>query len=157
MRPAQPPAAAAFAGLPSEELLLDEFIAAVAARDAEALHRLRVTDVEYREVIIPGTAPVGRTMQGPLTDTKFNFFWSMLNTKSRDYGDLVVNNFGGHRWRRERFWYTQEPRQYSGYRALGEVRIAVVDDEGRTATMRSGTIADVGGRYKFIGFQYDGD
>lgn len=148
---------AAFAGYPSEDVLLDDFVAAIAANDKSAMERLRVTASEYREVIIPGTAPIGKTMQGPLSDRKFNFFWSMLDKKSRDYADVILHEFGGRHWRRVRHWYAEEPREFSGYRAFGEVRIAVVDEQGNKSTIRSGAVADVGGRYKFIGFQYDGD
>lgn len=154
MRPTPRPP---FAGFPSEEALLDEFVAAVGAKDKIALDQLRVTATEYRDVIIPGSVPVGKTMQGPLTETKFNYFWSMLNTKSRDYAVVILNDFGGHNWRRTRHWHTKEPQQFTGYRGLGEVRIAVVDDAGLTATVRTGFIADVAGQYKFIGFEYDSD
>lgn len=148
---------AAFAGFPSEDALLDEFVAAVAANDKGAMDRLRVTAAEYRDVIIPGTAPVGKTMQGAISDRKFEFFWSMLDKRSHDYADVILHEFGGRHWRRVRHWYAEEPREFSGYRAFGEVRIAVVDDEGNPATIRSGAVANVSGRYKFIGFQYDGD
>lgn len=144
-----------FVGVASEEALLDQFVAAVSTHDKDAMNRLRVTAAEYRDVIIPGTVPVGKTMQGPLSDKKFSYFWSMLNTRSRDFAEVILKDFGGHQWRRQRYWYTDPPQQYSGYRALGEVRIAVVDDTGTLGTMRTGTIADVGGRYKFIGFEYD--
>jgi hypothetical protein len=149
--------AAAFAGLPSEEALLDKFVAAVSAKDKAAMDRLRVSELEYRNVIIPGSAPVGKTMQGPLSDRKFNYFWSMLDKRSRDYADVIVHEFGGRHWQRVRHWYAEEPKQFSGFRALGETRIAVVDDEGNQGTIRTGAVANVGGRYKFIGFQYDGD
>lgn len=150
-------AAASFVGFPSEEALLDELVAAIAARDKGAMDRLRVSAAEYRDVIIPGTAPVGRTMQGPLSDKKFNFFWSMLDRKSRDYADVILHEFGGRHWRRVRHWYAGDQTQYSGYRALDQVRIAVVDEQGQPATIRCGAVADVRGTYKFIGFQYDGD
>jgi hypothetical protein len=146
---------ASFVGLASEEALVDQFVAAVSAQDKDAMNRLRVTAAEYRDVIIPGTAPVGKTMQGPLSEKKFNFWWSMLNTRSRDFAAVILHDFGGHNWQRQRYWYTDPPKEYSGYRALGEVRIAVVDEAGTLGTMRTGTIADVGGQYKFIGFEYD--
>lgn len=148
---------AGFAGFPSEDALLDQFVAAVAANDKAAMERLRVSADEYRYVIIPGTAPVGRTMQGTLSDRKFNYFWSMLDKRSQDYADVILHEFGGRHWRRVRHWYAEEPREYSGYRAFGEVRIAVEDDTGNKGTIRSGAVANVAGRYKFIGFQYDGD
>ena len=156
----QSPAAsttASFAGFPSEDVLLDEFVAAVAANDKGAMDRLRVTAAEYRDVIIPGTAPVGKTMQGEISDRKFQFFWSMLDKKSRDFADVILHEFGGRHWRRVRHWYAEEPREFSGYRAFGEVRIAVVYDEGNQGTIRSVAVATVSGSYKFIGFHYDGD
>jgi hypothetical protein len=147
VRSQAPSSNAAFVGFPSEDALLDEFVAAIAANDKGAMDRLRVNATEYRDVIIPGTAPVGRTMQGTLSDKKFNFFWSMLDRKSRDYADVILHEFGGRHWRRVRHWYAGEAKEYSGYRAWDQVRIAVVDDEGRPATIRSGAIADVRGTY----------
>lgn len=144
-----------FHGFKSEEQLLDEFLAALTAADQPAMDRLRVTKSEYRNVIIPGSVPLGKTMSGPLTDSKFNYFWSMLNTRSRDFGFVILKDFGGSHWHRKRYWYTKEPVQLSGYRALGQVRIAVEDGEGNQGTVRTGWIAEVAGQYKFIGFEYD--
>lgn len=153
----KPGTAVRFQGAPSVESLLDEFVAALAARDEAKMHSLRVTEAEYRDVIIPGSATVGQQLQGPVSDKKFQYFWGMLNTKSRDVGVVIMHDFGGRPWQRARHWFTQPPRQFSGYEALGEVRIAVTDGSGTTGTVRTGWIANVDGRYKFVGFEYDDD
>src|SRR5262245_20739115 len=54
-------ARASFAdGAPSVGVLMDEFVQALTRKDMEALNRLRVSKIEYVDLIVPGTVPVGK-------------------------------------------------------------------------------------------------
>ena len=143
-----------FKGAPSVDALVDQFVAGVAAKDTGTLHTLRVNEAEYRRIIVPGSAPVGKTPTY-VADMSNEFFWRMLDQKSRDFLDVVLNDYGGHPLQRGQVTYTKKPRQYAWYRAYGEVRIPVSDGQGHTALLKSGWIAEVDGQYKFIGFNWD--
>jgi hypothetical protein len=81
-----------FKGAPSVDVLLDQFVAGVAAKDADTLHTLRVNEAEYRRIIVPGSAPVGKTPVY-VADLSNEFFWKMLDQKSRDFLDVVLNDW----------------------------------------------------------------
>src|SRR5262245_19057442 len=67
-----------FKGQPSVEVLIDQFVAGVSAKDAARLNTLRVNEDEYRRIIIPGSVPPGKTPVY-VQDQSNLFFWQMLN------------------------------------------------------------------------------
>ena len=50
---------------PSAEQLIDQFLGALARKDPDALRRLRVTETEYREILMPTSVPVGEPLRRP--------------------------------------------------------------------------------------------
>jgi len=141
-------------GATSVGALLDELLEAVAANDENALHRLRVTETEYRSIIVPGTVSAGAPPR-QASEQITTFFWSMLDTKSRDYGRLTLRQFGGQHLQRRGVEYRNGIKRFGGYTAYGSVHLTVVTDEGTQTELRSGTIAEVDGRYKLIGLNWD--
>jgi len=141
-------------GAPSVDALLDQFLAALAARDEQGMHRLRVTEHEYRDIIIPGTVKPGEAPR-QVDDTTSVYFWRMLDQKSRDVGYVFLQRFGGHRYTRKELKFTKGVREFGSYRALGEVRMEIEDKEGQRGTLATGYIAEVNGSYKFIGFNFN--
>ena len=141
-------------GATSVDALLDDLLAAVAAHDEAALNRLRVTEEEYRTIIVPGTAEPGQPPR-KISDHVSEYFWHMLDAKSRDLTYAALGQFGGQQLTRREVRYTKGVKQYQGYTALGEVRMQVVNTNGEKQEFRSGTIAEVGGRYKFIGLNWN--
>lgn len=152
-QPARVPARSFAGGAPSVDALLDQFLAALAANDEQALHRLRVDEAEYREIIIPGTVPPGESPRRVSAQPQ-EFFWRLLDTKSRDFGYLLLQEFGGHAYRRTALAFTEKSRPYAWYTAHGQVRLIVQDAEGRERVLRTGWIAEAGGTFKFIGFEW---
>jgi hypothetical protein len=49
--------------VPSEEQLIDRFLGALERKDADALRRLRVTELEYTQILMPGGVPEGRPLK----------------------------------------------------------------------------------------------
>lgn len=144
-------------GAPSVEALMDRFLDALARQDEAALTRLRVNKAEYTRVIMPGQIQKGQTPPPP--DEKVSdFAWSLLNTKSLFFTQNLMKEFGGRTSVRKAVRFTRPPLEYAWYRALGEVRVTVEDPEDkREYLLSSGWIAEVDGKYKFIGFEYDDD
>jgi hypothetical protein len=138
-------------GAPSIDALLDQFLAALTARDEPAMHQLRVTEREYREIIIPGTVKPGQPLR-TVSDVNSQFFWSMLNQKSEDVGRGILKKWGGHTYTRRGLRFTKGSRPFAAYTAHGDVRLQVEDENHDTGELWVGAIAEVAGRYKFISF-----
>ena len=51
--------------------------------------------------------------------------------------------------------FTKPTQEWLWYTAHGELRLVLFDDAGERYEMKSGWIAEVDGRYKFIGFNWD--
>lgn len=139
---------------PSPDVLVHRLLSALEKQDAVALHSLRVSEREYRELIAPGTVPQGQPPRQ--SDAKVSeFYWRMLDAKSRDLGNELFKRFGGRKLVFESFEFTKSPQQYAWYRAEGEVRVHVRNEKGDQATVPAGWVAEVDGRYKFIGLNWN--
>lgn len=138
----------------SPDILVHRLLSALEKQDDAALHSLRVDEREYRELIAPGSVPPGQPPRQ--TDAKISeFYWRMLDSKSRDLGRELMTRFGGRKLVFERFEFTKNPQQYAWYRAEGEVRVHVRNEKGDEATVPAGWVAEVDGRYKFIGLNWN--
>ena len=101
---------------PSIEALVDRFLHTLEKKDGEAMHRLRVTETEYRTFFIPGSVPDGHPPQ-ILSDKGSEFFWGMLNTKSLYGGDGILRDFGGHAYTLKAIRYVKGVKHYAWYDA----------------------------------------
>ena len=140
-------------GASSLESLIDEFLAAIEKRDKDALNRLRLTKDEYTEIIVPGEVPKGQTPRKTYAEVN-DVFWEMLDSKSRYVADMLVAKYGGHHYVDRQLRLTKGVKEWAGYTGHGEVRLMLNDKAGEEVELRSGWIAEVGGRYKFIGFNW---
>lgn len=139
---------------PSIDALLDQLLQAVMANDEQSLHRLRVTESEYLTIIVPWTVEEGRPAR-TIPEQSATFYWRMLDAKSRDMARLMLQQFGGKKLQSRQPEYTNGVQKYGGYTAYGQVRLPVVNEQGKEALLRSGTIAEVAGGYKFIGLNWN--
>lgn len=135
---------------PSIEVLLDRLLKALAANDAEALHRLRVTKDEYLTFVLPGSAKPGEPPQA-LDAQSSQFAWDMLNTKSHYAGVALLNGHGGKRYRLEEVRYLKGHQQYLWYDAYKVAELTVESEDGTEGAITLGSIVHIGGEYKFIG------
>lgn len=142
---------------PSVDALVDQFLDALARQDEAALQRTRVSKDEYVQVIMTGQVKKELRPASPYNNVS-DFAWSLLDTKSLYYSQSLFKEFGGREVLKKKVWFTRPAREYPWYRALGELRVTVEDpDDGREYQLSSGWIAEVDGKYKFIGFEYDDD
>lgn len=135
---------------PSIEVLLDRFLTALAENDAEALHRLRVTEDEYLTFVLPGSAQPGEPPQTLDAQSK-KFAWDMLNTKSHYAGVALLQGHGGKRYRLKEVRYLKGHQQYLWYDAYKVAALTVESENGTEGEITLGSIAHVGDEYKFIG------
>jgi hypothetical protein len=142
-------------GAPSVDKLLDEFLDGIERKDVAALHGLRLTKEEYTQIIVPGEVPKGEPPRQTF-DKVNDVFWGMLNARSRYTLDAIVNKFGGRHYVKRQLEFTESPaKEWAWYTGHGEVRLWLWDEAGLQYELRTGWIAEVGGTYKFIGFNYD--
>lgn len=149
----QPPLALSNAS-PSKDDLIRRFLAAIAERDTGALDSLRMTQREYCEIIAPGTVAPGQPPRA--TEARIlDFYWRMLDTKSRDQSRQVLEAYGGKKFEVVGIEYVRGDKEYAWYRAIGEPRIRVRNEAGKEAVIPAGYVAEVGGQYKFIGLNWE--
>ena len=118
----------------SPDALVQRLIAALEKNDETALHAVRVNEREYRELIAPGTVPQGNPPRE--TDAKVTeFYWRMVDAKSRDLGRELLKAYGGQRMTIVSIEYTKQPLEYAWYHAQGEVRVHVKNSEGKEAVV----------------------
>ena len=142
-------------GAPSIEALLDQFLAAVEHRDAAALHRLRVNKAEFQEIIVPGMVAKGKPPR-QVSQQPQEFFWSLNDTKSRYFADELFDRFGGRHYIERHLSFTKDTHEYAWYTTHGQVVLALrTADDPHVITLRTGTIAEVDGAFKFVSFQWE--
>ena len=134
--------------------LVDELLQALEHKDGHALRRLRVSEAEYRDVIIPGYVPPGdppRTLAANWLD----YAWNNLNDRSTVYEERLLADYGGRKLTLEEFSFEGGDKAYAGYEAYSQLRLKVRSSEGTERELRTGSIAEVAGIYKFISFIRD--
>jgi hypothetical protein len=135
----------------SVDALIDRFLAALATKDKAAIEQLRVSEAEYRDVILPGSVPPGQPPKIYPEPTS-RYFWNLLNTKSQYSLNSVIAGAGGHTLLRKETRYQKGVQEYAWYRAYKHPELTLVDEQGQEIQLSTGSIAEVNGQYKFISF-----
>jgi hypothetical protein len=147
------PSQALQGGASSKEELAQRLLKALERRDLEALRRLRVTEFEYKDVIMAGTVPAGESLRVLRPDVA-DYAWKTLNTKSLYYERYLLHELGGKHYELQDMKFAKGVTDYATYRAYRQLRLAVTSD-GSQAEVATGSIAEVQGQYKFISFIRD--
>lgn len=134
---------------PSIDALIGRVLDALAANDIDALHRLRVTEDEYRSFILPGSVRPGEPpTQYDRADSEHA--WGMLNTHSLYVAKGIIQRYGGHRYRLKGTEFAKGEQSYAWYRAYKVTVLTLEDEKGTEGELVLGSIADVDGQFKFI-------
>lgn len=141
-------------GARSPRELIDELLEALERKDGHALQRLRVTEAEYRDVIIPGNVPPGQPPRN-LAATWVDYAWNNLNDRSTVHEQLLLADYGGRPLTLEEFSFADGDKAYAGFTAHRQLRLKVRSADGTEREVRTGSIAEVAGTYKFISFIRD--
>ena len=140
---------------PSADVLVHRFLEALDKKDAAALRHLRVTESEYRNIILRGTVPPGTPRRNYREDVS-QYFWGVLNGKSAGYEKNLLDDVGGHGPSKVKsLAYKKGETRYADYRAYKQLRLVVEDGAGQERDIATGSIAEIGGQYKFISFIRD--
>jgi hypothetical protein len=141
-------------GASSQRELIDELLQALQKKDVHALRRLRVTETEYRDVILPGNVPPGQPPRN-LVATWKDYAWANLNDRSTVHEERLLGDYGGQALSRMEFSFEDGEQEYAGYKAYRQLRLKVRNSDGAERELRTGSIAEVAGKYKFISFNRD--
>jgi hypothetical protein len=140
---------------PSAEQLIDRFLEALAGRDPDALHRLRVTETEYREILMPTSVPEGQPLRRPSKELA-DLAWGLIDEKSRYYEQSLLFQYGGRQLRLKDLSYDKGEKRFAGYTARQQLRLRLEDEtSGTELELGTGSIVEVAGRYKFVSFIRD--
>ena len=144
------PAVTLQGGARSVDQLVDQVLHALRKNDVDALRALRVTEREYREIILPGAAKPG---EPPLQYAPefTEFLWGSLNTKNYHGERVLFGGWGGKALTLQETWLNRE-REFAGYKSYGRVDLKLTDDQGNEVLLEMGSIAKVGDRFKFVSF-----
>jgi hypothetical protein len=141
-------------GASSVDELLGKFVAARAAHDRDALEALRVDELEYRKIIMPGSAEPGRAPQ-KLSPAADEYFWQSLNGKSTYHRQGLLHAYGGRRYEIRDVQWQKGIKDHLWFRCYDRLELTVVDDGGAEHVIATGSVAEVDGRFKFISFIRD--
>lgn len=134
---------------PSVDALIGRLLDALAANDADALHRLRVTEDEYRTFILPGSVKPGEPPQ-VFDEASSQHLWGMLNSHSLYVAKGIIAKYGGHRYRLKGTEFAKGQQKYAWYEAYKVVNLTLEDEKGIAGELELGSIANVDGQFKFI-------
>ncbi len=141
-------------GFASQEELIRRLLDALENKDADALRRLRVTETEYREILIPGHVPPGQPPR-ELTKQWRDYAWANLDTASNYYLEKLIDEFGGKALAMKDVRFEEGVQQYAGYKAYKGPVVTVKDDDGQEKALRTGSIVEIDGKLKFVGYNHD--
>lgn len=138
-------------GEPSIESLLQKFRQALVTNDKALLRRLRVTEDEYRNLIMPGSVDPG-TPSTQYNQQASQYFWGILNGKSIYVEANLLHDFGGKDFTMDSVEYRKGVKKYRDYTAYKQLTLMVKHPGEEPERMRIGSIAEVDGHYKFISY-----
>jgi len=138
-------------GAPSVDNLVDQFMQALKERDKAKLRELRVTEAEYRGLILPGSVDEGKPRQH-YNDEASSYFWSILDTKSIYTEANLLHAWGGRPLKLKSVAYRGGTKKYADYTAYKHLELKLEDETGTEDEMRIGSIAEKDGVYKFISY-----
>jgi hypothetical protein len=102
----------------------------------------------------PGSVEVGKPLR-KVTPQGGDLAWGLLNGKSQYYEQFLLSSHGGRRYSVVDVRFAEGEKAYAGYRAYKQLRLTVQSDDGQEDEIRTGSIGEVDGQYKFISFIRD--
>jgi hypothetical protein len=83
------------------------------------------------------------------------YFWDVLNTKSLYSEQYLLNTYGGRTFRVKNISFAKGQKQFAWFVAYQQLRLNVEDGSGGEDEIRTGSIAKVRDRFKFVSYLRD--
>jgi hypothetical protein len=141
-------------GAPSADALISRFLDALERRDAAALRALRVSEREYLDVILPGSVEKDQPRRRWPEDVS-RYFWSEIDSKSLYSEEALLQSWGGKHWTLKGLEYERGTKQYAAYTAHRQLRLTLAGEDGQEVVLATGSIAELGGQFKFLSYKRD--
>ena len=139
----------------SADALIHEFLRTLETDDPDALRRLRVTEAEYREIILPGSVREGEPLRH-YTKEVADFAWTNLDSKSWYHEQALLQTYRGRRFTVKAVDYDKGTGRYANHTAYKQLRLRLEEqDTGKEVRLGTGSIVEIDGRFKFISFIND--
>jgi hypothetical protein len=139
----------------SADRLIHKLLDALAKRDPDALRRLRVTEAEYREILLPGNVPEGQPLRPPSKELA-DLAWGLIETKSPYHEAVMLKKFGGLDLEVESVGFEDGVKRYANHVLHQQLRLRLKDvATGAHVELETGSIVEMSGRYKFASFIAD--
>src|SRR5262245_41035557 len=100
----------------SKEELARRLLEALEKKDRQAMRRLRVTESEYKDVILAGSVEPGQPLRNYPPDVA-DYAWKTLNTKSLYYEKYLLAQVGGKQFELKDMSFAKGVADYATYRA----------------------------------------
>jgi hypothetical protein len=132
---------------PSREAVAARWLAAMTARDTQALRHLALDRAEFAYLYYPGTA-----LSEPPYSMPAELLWSQMYMSSEDGARAALRTLAGRRATMVSFRCPESPRR-EGANSLHQNCLVVLRVDGRTLpeTRVFGTIIERDGRFKLVG------
>ena len=132
---------------PSPELVARAILQALVVRDAAALHRIALTEYEFRDHVWP-QLPAAR----PERNLPFSYVWGDLHQKSEQALARILQQHGGRRYDLQRVEFAGRT-DYATYRVHREARLHVRDSSGTAREIRlCGSMVEKEGTWKVFSY-----
>jgi hypothetical protein len=141
-------------GARSVDQLVGRFLRALRAKDRGALRALRMTEQEYREIVLPGSVPPGEPPRQYAAEFA-EFLWGSLDARNFHGERGLIEAYGAKALTLRATSFAGGAQEFASYRSHGRLDLAVTDDRGNEAVLEMGSVAQVGDRYKFVSFVRD--
>lgn len=134
--------------------LVARFLAALRAGDRDALEELRLTRDEYVHLVMPGHVPPGEPPQR-LNPEAAAYFFAVLDAKSRYSREALVARFAGRALELRGVGFEKGVADYAGHRAYRRTVLRLADESGHELDLRTGSVVERDGRFKFASYTRD--
>lgn len=141
-------------GASSLDELVERFLAALRAGDADALEALRLTRDEYVHLVMPGHVPPGQPPQA-LSPEAAEYFYDVMDTKSRHFRTALLTRFGGRPLELHEITFEKGVAQYAGHRSHKRTALWLREADGSLVELRTGSVVERDGRFKFASYIRD--
>jgi hypothetical protein len=139
----------------SADALIDGMLRALERDDPDALRRLRVTETEYREIILPGSVREGRPLRRYPRDIA-DYAWGSLATRSFYHEQALLHGHKGRHFIVKAVEYDKGVERYANHTAYKQLRLTLEEPAtGKEVKLATGSIVEIDGRFKFISFIND--
>jgi hypothetical protein len=135
----------------SPDALARAVLDALAKRDGEGLHRLALSEAEFREHVWP-ELPTSR----PERNVPFDYAWGQMKQRSDGSLGETLSRYGGQSLRLVRTRFTGETTAYKSFSVFRDSEVVAADESGRELILRlygSAMLKD--GRYKLYSYVVD--